>query len=71
MTLEELLAESPELYLAILEEGRAQEINRALSHLDTARYYDAVAEAVETKRPPQVVEAKAHCYEQAAKRLAG
>ncbi|MDG3086886.1 hypothetical protein P7F88_12615 [Vibrio hannami] len=45
------------------------ELNDVYAEIQDTR--DALDEAVETKRPPQVVEAKAHRYEQAAKRLAG
>ena len=50
MNLEQLLQDAPELYAALIEEGTRQERERALAHLDTARYYDALAEAVEAVR---------------------
>ena len=50
MNLEHLLQESPELYAAIVEEGIRQERERALAHLDTARWYDSLQEATEAIR---------------------
>lgn len=65
MNLEQLLQESPELYAAVIEEGVRLERERALAHLDTARWYDSLQEATEairTGEPAESDEALNHHY---------
>lgn len=50
MDIERLRLEAPELYAALIEEGARQERERALAHLDTARWYDSLQEATEAIR---------------------
>lgn len=50
MDIERLRLEAPELYAALIEEGVRQERERALAHLDTARWYDSLQEATEAIR---------------------
>ncbi|WP_288367831.1 hypothetical protein [uncultured Alcanivorax sp.] len=65
MTLEQLLHEAPELYAALIEEGVRQERERALAHLDIARWYASLEEATEAIRegvPAVSEEALNHHY---------
>ncbi len=65
MNLEQLLHDAPELYAALIEEGIRQERERALAHLDTARWYDSLQEATEAIRegvPVESEEALNHHY---------
>ena len=54
-TVNDLKTVSPDLYQAVLDEGIALERARCLAHLDVARHYDSLQEAVEAIREGEPV----------------